>query len=185
MDSHRGLLISGGKGSGSSRLADVELWVPEMVHCQVPAIPLGRYAHSQDGTTLCGGYSGVSDIQTSCITLTDEGTWETTTTLLQERQYHVSWASPSGLIIMGGRASASKETSEKIMENGTSIDSFPLEYDTAHACAINLGSTVVVTGGDSPNDRLVGQYNETGFIKYLPSLLQERYGHGCSFYNNA
>ena len=47
-----------------------------------------------------------------------------------------------------------------------------------------MGSTVIITGGSS-SKRLVGEYNETGFIKYLPPLQGEgRYGHGCSYYNN-
>ena len=41
---------------------------------------------------------------------------------------HVSWASPSGTILMGGYASP--RTSEKIDESGTSSYSFNLEYDT-------------------------------------------------------
>ena len=78
------MLISGGDNADSGYLADVELWVPEMVHCTVPALPEGRRGLSQDGTTVCGGI-GSSDSQTSCTTLTDEGTWETTTTLLEKR----------------------------------------------------------------------------------------------------
>ena len=46
------------------------------------------------------------------------------------RYRHVSWASPSGTILMGGFASGSLRTSEKIDESGTSSDSFDLEYDT-------------------------------------------------------
>ena len=78
------MLISGGDNADSGYLADVELWVPEMVHCTVPALPQARYFHSQDGTTVCGG-SASSDTMTSCTTLTDEGTWETTSTLLEKR----------------------------------------------------------------------------------------------------
>ena len=47
-----------------------------------------------------------------------------------------------------------------------------------------MGSTVVKTGGQN-SMRLVGEYNETGFIKYLPPLQGEgRHYHGCSFYKN-
>ena len=45
------------------------------------------------------------------------------------RYNHVSWASPSGTILMGGLSS--RRTSEKIDESGTSSYSFDLEYDTA------------------------------------------------------
>ena len=48
-----------------------------------------------------------------------------------------------------------------------------------------MGSTVIITGGDA-SERLVGEYNEDGFIKpYLPPLQGKgRYAHGCSFYKN-
>ena len=45
------------------------------------------------------------------------------------RYGHVSWASPSGTILMGGQYS--RRTSEKIDESGTSSYSFDLEYDTS------------------------------------------------------
>ena len=48
---------------------------------------------------------------------------------LNIRYYHVSWASPSGTILMGGYGSL--RTSEKIDESGTSSYSFNLKYDTA------------------------------------------------------
>ena len=41
---------------------------------------------------------------------------------------HSSWASPSGLILLGG--TDSKKTSEKIQEDGTSSFSFELKYRT-------------------------------------------------------
>ena len=51
------------------------------------------------------------------------------------------------------------------------------------ACSINLGSTVILTGGFySPNR--VSEYSETGFTRDLPQLLQGRYSHGCSYFEN-
>ena len=51
------------------------------------------------------------------------------------------------------------------------------------ACSINLGSTVILTGGyDSPNR--VSEYSETGFTRDLPQLLQGRTSHGCSYFEN-
>ena len=47
-----------------------------------------------------------------------------------------------------------------------------------------MGSTVIITGGSDPNGRLVSEYNEAGFIKYLPPLQQGRGMHGCSYYDN-
>ena len=51
------------------------------------------------------------------------------------------------------------------------------------ACAINLGSSVILTGGDySPTT--VSQYNEAGHVRDLPPLQEGRDDHGCSSYNN-
>ena len=51
------------------------------------------------------------------------------------------------------------------------------------ACDINLGSSVVITGGYYSPTR-VSEYGEAGFIRSLPDLNQERWGHGCSYYDN-
>ena len=51
------------------------------------------------------------------------------------------------------------------------------------ACAISLGSSLILTGGYYSLTR-VSEYGEAGFIRDLPDLNQERWGHGCSFYEN-
>ena len=48
-------------------------------------------------------------------------------TILIIRYWHSSWASPSGVILLGG--GWSPRTSERIQEDGTSVSGFPLEYD--------------------------------------------------------
>jgi len=162
-------------------------------------MPVARHHHSLDEKTVCGGTHEGTEVPdegipadqdivtpatqpTSCLTLTDDGTWETTTTLLlEQRWWHSSWASPSGLILMGG--GKSKNTTEKINEDGTSSYSFPLEYNTHYACAINLGSSVILTGGQSPRTR-VTEYNEAGFVRNLPDLLEGRETHGCGYYTD-
>jgi len=184
-----GLLISGGYGVDWSRLTDVEVWSPSTgQQCTVSSLPTSRQFHSQEGSQVCGGAG--SDTKRSCLTLTARGRWERTTTyihaLLEERHSHVSWASPSGTILMGGWDS--RRTSEKIDESGTSSYSFNLEYDTVEACAINLGSSVILTGGYySPtysSHPRVSEYDEAGFIRYLPDLNQGRRRHGCSHYED-
>ena len=35
-----------------------------------------------------------------------------------------------------------------------------------------------------PTPTTVSQYNEAGWLRDLPPLLQARDGHGCSYYNN-
>ena len=51
------------------------------------------------------------------------------------------------------------------------------------ACAINLGSTVILTGGLNSRTK-VSEYGEAGFIRYLPDLNQGRRQHGCSHYED-
>ena len=85
-----------------------------------------RVDHSMEGLTVCGGYN----TQTSCISLS-EGVWANTTTLLQARVHHSSWASSSGVILLGGRDLNSSQTTERIQQNGTSVGSFDLKYLTA------------------------------------------------------
>merc|ERR1711953_1070640 len=163
-------------------------WSPSTgQHCTVSSLPTFRGGHSQEGSMLCGGSADSSatatGIKTSCLTLTAEGSWDRITSLLEERYGHVSWASPSGTILIGGDGSGSYRTSEKIDESGTSSYSFDLEYDTFYACAINLGSSVLLTGGFFSLTR-VSEYGEAGFIRYLPDLNKGRRQHGCSHYED-
>ena len=63
----------------------VEVYVPSTgQHCQLPDLPAWRYGHSMEEKTLCGGGAD-SDTATSCFSLTEEGTWEKTTDLLEAR----------------------------------------------------------------------------------------------------
>ena len=54
------------------------------------------------------------------------------------------------------------------------------------ACAINLGSSVILTGGweDSDVATRVSEYNEDGYVRDLPPLQQGRDNHGCSYFDN-
>jgi len=127
----QGLIISGGYPSGSVGKS-VEVYVPSSgQHCELPDLPASIYGHTMEDRRICGG--GYSDTtRTSCLSLTEEGTWNKTATLLEERVDHSSWASPSGIILLGGRgySSSSSRTSEKIGEDGTSRYSFQLNYTT-------------------------------------------------------
>ena len=51
------------------------------------------------------------------------------------------------------------------------------------ACSINIGSSVLLTGGRYSLNR-VSEYSETGYVRDLPRLLQGRYRHGCSYFEN-
>ena len=76
-------MISGDYGSNSVGRS-VEVYVPSTGrHCQLADLPDRRWSHSMDAKTLCGGEN--SETQTSCLSLTDDGVWERTTTLLERR----------------------------------------------------------------------------------------------------
>ena len=77
------LLITGGGGSAGN---SVEVFIPSTgQHCHLPDIPGGvREGHTIEGVTLCGGDYMSTETKTSCLTFID-GTWETSTTLQEER----------------------------------------------------------------------------------------------------
>jgi len=179
----QGLIISGGSPFDSVGQS-VEVYVPSTgQHCELPDLPASRYDHTMEDRTICGGGYSNSDTLTSCLSLTDEGTWNKTATLLEGRYDHSSWASPSGLILLGGGGSI--RTSEKIGEDGTSRNSFKLNYTTDDSCAINMESSLIITGGYRPATRRVTEYNEAGWVRDLPSLLTARQQHGCSYFVNS
>ena len=116
------LLISGGYGPSRS----AELYLPQSgAQCELPEIGQDFAAHTADNLTLCGG----DFTRTSCVSLTEEG-WVTSSNLLQERYYHSSWASPSGLRLLGSAVLANLKTTEVLLQNGTSQQSFTLQYNT-------------------------------------------------------
>jgi len=177
----KALIISGG-GSPDSVDQSVEVYVPSTgQHCQLPDLPAGRWDHTMEKMTVCGG-ENYYDFYTSCLTLTDAG-WEVTTTLPGYGRWdHSSWDSPAGVILMGGGGSLG--TTDKILQDGSANASFPLKYDTRKACAINMGSSVILTGGQLDTRTRVSQYNQDGWVRDLPDLVQGRYGHGCIYYDN-
>ena len=81
---YSGLIISGGYLYNDGSIQSVEVYIPSTgQHCELPDMPDGRHYHSMEGMEVCGGDD--TDTQTSCLSLTDEGTWERTTTLLEKR----------------------------------------------------------------------------------------------------
>ena len=77
------------------------------------------YYHSQSGPLVCGGNS----MSLNCVTFSS-GTWQQTHYLGQRREAHTAWASPRGVLLMGGRYS--KRTTELLTENGDTTPSFNL-----------------------------------------------------------
>ena len=61
-----------------------------------------------------------------------------------------------------------------------------LQYCYRRACSINLGQSVVITGGwYNGGVKTVTQYSENGDANELPELITERGGHGCSSYTDS
>jgi len=127
-------------------------------------------------STLCGGY----DHWRSCVSLED-GQWvNTTSSLLYDRYYHVTWHSTSGVVLAGGLGSGA-HTAEIISPGGSSQEIFTLRNSTVSACAIGLDTTMVITGGfDTLNTAAL--YDITGFLRELPHLNTGRHDHACSHY---
>ena len=77
------MIISGGGTYLSDSVGkSVEVYVPSTgQHCQLPDLPDWRHQHTMEKMMVCAG----EDTATSCLTLTAGGTWERTTTLLEER----------------------------------------------------------------------------------------------------
>jgi len=141
--------------------------------------------------TLCGQGSGKG---TNCIQYTpnsEDGTWTGYgRTEGGTSEYHSSWLSSAGLLLIGGstnryiRGGISHSGQDKNIElvpAGGRM--FELETDSRQSCAIQFDDYFVLTGGFYSNtEKQVVQYNLQGFVKNLPDLNAGRYGHGCGTY---
>ena len=104
------MIISGGETSPLSveavYLAEAG-WRP-LTSCDLPALPQPRWAHTQDGPLVCGGYSfgevGL-DVMSSCVSLGGQGGWVRSHDLLSCRHEHTSWRTEAGTLLLGGEAS--------------------------------------------------------------------------------
>ena len=105
---------------------DAEIYNPlTKASCSLPSLPGNRNHHSQDGGLTCGG-AGVST-QTTCVKWSPaSGTWTRSNSLSVGRYDHVSWATASGVYLMGG--SYSPRTSEKVKVDGSVEEGFVLKY---------------------------------------------------------
>ena len=196
------MLITGGD-SRSNRLSSVEIFDPSnpSLTCTLPDMTVARHEHAGVGMTMCGGAKGGRQ---SCE-MFDGQQWVRSHSLLQEyRIGHVMWKSPNkGMMLMGGSCCYGKEnTVETLLEDGSSVmQPWKMQYRTgyghttnivsfkcchmyccSYACAIDLGQTVVITGGQWYTMREVTEYSEDGQHKELPQLVTERHSHGCSSY---
>ena len=139
------ILVSGGNNGivpivGPNYFAPTELvdtTGSRLPSCDIPMLPwpFRRSSHTQTGLTACGGecaHQGSEEgaCETSCHTLSGSpGAWEWTkshTWASKERVGHSAWASPQGIVLLGG---SSRET-EILMSNGGTKPGFTLNYDT-------------------------------------------------------
>ena len=120
------VLITGSASSSNRRTA--EIYNPlTKASCSLPQLPDDRYWHTQEGDLACGG-EGSQSSGTTCVKWSPvSGTWTKSHTLRQERYAHVSWATTSGVYLIGGPNS--EGTSEKV-KDGSVADGFGLKYNT-------------------------------------------------------
>ena len=89
---------------GSSKLVSVELLhINGSNICSLPDLPAARSEHTQNGPLLCGGRAGSGNVMGTCVNFC-EGSWDQSHSLEHHagRTSHVSWASPGGLMLIGG-----------------------------------------------------------------------------------
>ena len=120
-------LITGGR-TNEGWLKSAEIYLPESNSgCSLPELPYETSSHTQDGNLACGGAS--LDSSKECIKWTD-GSWTQSHSLRENRYGHVSWATASGVHLMGGWTTESEMTSELVKEDGSVEEGFDLKYKT-------------------------------------------------------
>merc|ERR1719342_1888528 len=172
------ILVTGGSGATTS--AEV-LFTNGSSICELPAMSQSKSVHTQSGLTACGGCC--SDTKgRSCIKFED-GSWTTLTdNLMERREDHSSWITPDGdILLIGGEYSLT--TTEIVYQNGTSIRSFDLKYDTKYACSIELPEMFILIGGTYTRTT-VSRYSTSGWMEDLPKLNEGRRSHGCGYFYN-
>ena len=122
------ILITGGWGVDVDSLKSAEIYRPSHnTSCSLPELPEMRQRHTQDGPWACGAYT-YNGTESTCDKWS-QGSWTRQSLSLREvRVDHVSWATESGLYLMGGIYS--RNTSELVKEDGSVEWGFELQYKT-------------------------------------------------------
>ena len=127
----QGIIITGGWTSDAVVTRSVEvLRTDGSPWCSLPDLPDDRHHHTQSGLITCGG--GSNPTSQSCVSLSpSSGVWSKTQNLTRTRLSHSAWSSGTPhLILMGGFGSGIGITTEILTAYGTSLEHFPLKYDT-------------------------------------------------------
>ena len=113
--------------TGGYRLKSVEIYLPSNnTICSLPELPKGRRKvdHTQDGPLACGGEGSWKTWD-----LWSQGHWTRQPFSLRKVRFnHVSWATSSGVYLMGGMVNGLN--TELVKKDGTVEKGFPLKYDT-------------------------------------------------------
>ena len=173
------MIVTGGYSGSCKCFKSVEL-----LHlngsrlCSLPNLPEDTHGHTQSGPITCGGGR---ETWKSCVTFTG-GKWKRTHTLGRQRTSSASWASPQGVLIMGGTSDQSPTTTELLKADGTTQASFNIGKRMRH-CAIDDDWEVVLTGGEKGTGynkmKTVTKHNMEGRATALPSLNTGRTYHAC------
>ena len=124
---HRVLITGSSFGNGLT----AEIFDPVTKNsCTLPQLPEPRESHTADGGLACGGGSS-ENTQNTCVKWTwTSGTWSLSHTLREPRYDHVSWATTSGVYLMGGTITGvNSKTSEKVKLDGSVEEGFSIKYD--------------------------------------------------------
>ena len=128
-------MVTGGMGSNSSVDSSTEILSINGTRLCSMRNPR-KYHHSQTGLTICGGHKH-KYIRTRCNTFSG-GEWKKSHTLERETRGHTAWASPQGVLLMGGvyrcafrvmNCLPQGDTSTELLnDDGGTTPSFKLSY---------------------------------------------------------
>ena len=126
------VLVTGGIGEGHGgwehNLKSVELLnMDGSWNCPMPPLPKHRYGHTQTGLVACGGGNYAGTAKTCDTFKTGGDDWEESHKLDNHRYRHSAWASPKGIMLIGGIWGAGKKT-EILREGGDSTPSFKPDH---------------------------------------------------------
>jgi len=171
-----GILIAGGSST--------ELFLPSTgKSCSLAPLPAPSwFYHTLDSfpnnsAVMCGGWN----TRRSCLIFnqnSSSGTWDQFATTIYERERHTSWMTPEGLLLVGGPPS---QAPAEVIHSDKTIPNYLVS--PWMACAINFENYTIITGGFYTR-RSVKQLDVEENIENLPTLLEERFLHGCGYYHD-